>query len=971
MLGLRLLLFCIVLSGLPAPVLAQASINLSALEQNGYLAVGRDLEFIQENSIPLALADILDRGQLFDWQTVGRETVNLGFSNHAYWFRFDINNDSTQNQSVLITIGYPLLDKVDLYSVIEKNGAADTIQSFSAGDLYPYHEQQIRHPDSVFPVQIDAGQVVKIYFRIETTSSVQFWTNIWKPSAFYENDRWKYLVWGIFIGLMVIMALYNLFLFFATGDKSYFYFVFTALGYVGVEGIFSGTAFAYVWPESVWWNDISLIVISSIALASLARFSKLFLDLANRMPKFAGLMESYFWACLLCAVAGFFLPYSTMIKITAVFVAIVPISAYSAGIYLWFQGLKSARFFVLAFSFFTLAAVAFVLNKYGLIGRNILTENAIHLGSAVVVTFLSLALADRINEEREQKQKAQKGSILHLQQYQDLYQNSLEGIFRIDKSGKPLSVNPALAKLFGFPSQEVFMREVGNIGDYLSAGKSAVKMLLMDLEHQNPVKDFELKGKTRSGTIFWGIVFARLVYDQKLGDCVIDGSINNITERKLSEQKLNYLARHDPLTDLINRAEFETRLGNALRHCREMNVPHALFYMDLDQFKVVNDTCSHAAGDELLKQIALVFRSNLRQRDSLARLGGDEFGVLLEQCDVEKAEEIAQLIRAAVNEFRFSWKHQTFGLGISIGVVGVNAHSKSVQQLLSLADTACYAAKDAGRNRVYVYDETTGNLKQRRSEMQLVSKIREAINNDRLVLYKQEIAPMKVTNEGTYYEILVRMNDGGHLIQPGAIIPAAERFNLMPAIDRWVVDTLFSWLSSHPEALQNIRIISVNLSGQSISDIDFSEFLKGSFAAYNIPGEKICFEITETVAISSLTETLRFIETIRSYGANFALDDFGTGFSSYSYLKTLPVNILKIDGSFIREIDQDTTDRVMVKSMTEIAHSMGLVVVAESVENKAALKVLNELDVNYAQGFFIGKPNPLESKEPLMGPVFG
>ncbi|GEM_PF-1420923 len=960
MLGLRLLLFYIVFSGFPVPILAQTPINLSALQIDGHLEIGPNLEFVEESSTPITLSDIIDNRQSFDWRKVAQDSVNLGFSNHAYWFRFNIDNDSTLTQSILFEIDYPLLDKVDLYVVTTQNGS-EHIQSFTAGDFYPYNDQQIRHPGSIFPFQIDPGQISIIYFRIETTSSMQFSANIWQPAKFYENDRWEFLVWGIFIGLMAIMALYNLFLFFATGDKSYVYFVFTALGYVGVEGIFSGTAFAYMWPESVRWNDICLIVISSIALASLARFSKLFLGLSEKMPKTAWLMEGYFWICLVNAVAGFILPYSTMIKITAVFVAIVPLSAYSAGIYLWLQGLKSARFFVLAFSFFTLAAIAFVLNKYGLIGRNILTENAIHLGSAVVVTFLSLALADRISEDRQQKHTAQKKSILHLQQYQDLYQNSLEGIFRIDKKGKPISVNPALAKLFGFSSQETFMREVTNIGDYLSAGKSAVQMLLMDLEHQNPVTEFELKGKTKDGTIFWGIVFARLVYDRTIGDHVIDGSINNITERKLGEEKLNYLARHDPLTDLINRAEFENRLNIALLHCREMNVLHAMFYMDLDQFKVVNDTCSHAAGDELLKQIALVFRTHLRQRDSLARLGGDEFGVLLEQCDMEKAQEIAHLIRIAVNEFRFTWKKQTFGLGISIGVVGVNAHSKSVQQLLSLADTACYAAKDAGRNRVYVCDETTGNLKKRQSEMQLVSTIREAINNDKLVLYKQDIASTSKSNKGDYFEILVRMVNGNQLTPPGAILPAAERFNLMPALDRWVIETLFNWLSNHPDALQNLHIVSVNLSGQSISDVDFSEFLKASFLGHNIPGEKICFEITETVAISNLKETLRFIETIRSYGAHFALDDFGTGFSSYSYLKTLPVNILKIDGSFIREIHEDPIDRVMVKSMTEIAHSMGLEVVAESVENRAALEVLKTLDVNFAQGFFIGKPTPLTS----------
>ncbi|MGB5407090.1 MAG: EAL domain-containing protein [Thiogranum sp.] len=440
----------------------------------------------------------------------------------------------------------------------------------------------------------------------------------------------------------------------------------------------------------------------------------------------------------------------------------------------------------------------------------------------------------------------------------------------------------------------------------------------------------------------------------------------DVTESRRLQKHIIHQAAHDSLTGLVNRYEFEKRLEELLVDAQNSDTQHALCYMDLDQFKVVNDTCGHAAGDELLCQLATVLHNKVRGSDTLARLGGDEFGILLTSCGSKDAREIADIILQTVQEFRFVWDDMTFRVGASIGVVPVDASGAGKKTLLSTADAACYAAKENGRNRIHYYEAGDTDLAQRTGEMQWVSRIHRAVEEDLLELYFQPIAPVSDQSSvsGEYYEILVRMHDdGGNLIAPGAFLPAAERYNLMPVIDKWVVKTAFKWLDGHPEHLKNLAHCAINLAGPSVSDESFLDFLVELFSRVHVPAEKICFEITETTAIANLVKATRFITTLKQMGCTFALDDFGSGMSSFAYLKNLPVDFLKIEGMFVRDIADDPIDYTMVKSINELAHVMGKQTIAEFVENRRILEKLQSIGVDFAQGYGIARPRPLRDRQ--------
>jgi diguanylate cyclase (GGDEF)-like protein len=399
---------------------------------------------------------------------------------------------------------------------------------------------------------------------------------------------------------------------------------------------------------------------------------------------------------------------------------------------------------------------------------------------------------------------------------------------------------------------------------------------------------------------------------------------------------------------------------------------HALCYLDLDQFKVINDTCGHVAGDELLRQLSEVLRVKVRRRDTLARLGGDEFGVLMEHCVLRQAQRVANTLRKTVEEFRFSWENKTFSVGVSIGLVPVTSDSESVAGTLSAADTACYVAKDQGRNRIHVYHPEDMELARRHGEMQWVARINQALEEDRFCLSVQPIRPLSdvgpevsastvMAQGGGYFELLLRMRDAsGRLVPPGAFLPAAERYSLSVRLDRWVVEKIFSWLDAHPEQLQRLAMCSINLSGHSIADEEFLQFVISRLDGTNVPAEKLCFEITETAAITNLVSATRFITALKGWGCQFALDDFGSGLSSFAYLKQLAVDFLKIDGVFVKDVVDDPINLAMVQSIHDIGKVMGKRTIAEFVENDGILEKLREVGVDYAQGYRVGRPKPLD-----------
>jgi len=424
------------------------------------------------------------------------------------------------------------------------------------------------------------------------------------------------------------------------------------------------------------------------------------------------------------------------------------------------------------------------------------------------------------------------------------------------------------------------------------------------------------------------------------------------------KRELEWHASHDPLTGLSNRREFEIRLNRLLKSAVKNDTCHALLYIDLDQFKIVNDTCGHIAGDELLRHVTALLTLCLTSDDILARLGGDEFGVLLEDCNQEKAFKVASDILKKLQEFRFVWQDNTFVIGGSIGQTSISRLNNNSIEILRNADTACYVAKDKGRNRIHIFEESS-EIAKHQGEMKWVSRINQALEENRFVLYRQKIVPFDIS-KCDHYEILLRMIDEeGSLVLPGPFISAAERYDLMNTIDKWVIRKTFS--SQSELLLDNDTVYSINLSGQSLSIENFLHFVVKHLTDSGVKPEKVCFEITETAAITNLRGATRFISTLKKMGCKFSLDDFGMGLSSFSYLKQLPVDYLKIDGSFIRDILDDRMDCAMVEAINEIGHVLGLETIAEFVESKEIFDRLKQMGLDYGQGVYIEEPIPFES----------
>ncbi len=439
----------------------------------------------------------------------------------------------------------------------------------------------------------------------------------------------------------------------------------------------------------------------------------------------------------------------------------------------------------------------------------------------------------------------------------------------------------------------------------------------------------------------------------------------NRRAHRQAEETIRHMAYHDSLTGLHNRYEFEDTLTTHLTKAGNDWQSTSLLYIDLDQFKIVNDTCGHIAGDELLRQIAVILRRCIRESDSLARLGGDEFAVLLRSCPLPRAQEIAQHILSSIQSYRFSWEKRNFVVGVSIGIVEIHPHWHNMSEVMSAADIACYAAKDRGRNRYHVYQEDDAELQRRYGEMEWVARINSALDEDRFVLYKQSIIKLADGAQPDYCEFLLRIRSStGNLTEPGVFIPAAERYNLISALDKRVIDMVFasaSKRSSCTSANTEDFLAFVNISGSSIGDDSLTPYINKKLIEYRINPANICFEITETAAISNLREALGFVEHIRQLGCRFALDDFGSGMSSFSYLKTIPADFIKIDGEFVRNMLKDPMNTAIVESINRIGHVAGLQTIGEHAESKEIIARLRAMGVDYAQGYAIDKPIPVVS----------
>ena len=550
-----------------------------------------------------------------------------------------------------------------------------------------------------------------------------------------------------------------------------------------------------------------------------------------------------------------------------------------------------------------------------------------------------------------------------------------DAVVTTDENGEIAYVNPVSEALLGCDLASIRGKRLSDVVDLFSEETD----LLVDdsciecIRTNSIVRDQGTQRLVRRDGTYLEVQTSAAPLRDGIGEVI--GAVlvlHDVHEAHVLARQLSYQASHDPLTNLINRREFENQIHDVLESSTMRGIGCALCYLDLDQFKIVNDTCGHIAGDELLRQLTHQLSTIIRDTDTLARLGGDEFGVLLRGCSTADATRIADSMCQLVKEFRFAWEDKSFDIGVSIGLVPLHETTMDMVGALSAADVACYAAKDHGRGRVYVYESNDMELERRRGELVWATQISDALQEDRFRLYFQPIVPLSSRDTlSSHCEILLRgVDKNGKIIPPGAFLPAAERYKLMPAIDRWVINTLFLHYGDdirnrHAKARfsgtgKHTGPISVNLSGASINEAGFLDFIRKKIEKFNIPPAALCFEITETVAVANLVEASEFIHDLKRIGCSFALDDFGSGMSSFSYLKNLDVDYLKIDGSYVKDLVHDPIDRAMVEAVNQIGHAMGIATIAEYVEDEAIFGALSAMGVDYAQGYGIARPAPID-----------
>ncbi|MDH5656584.1 MAG: EAL domain-containing protein [Spirochaetia bacterium] len=594
---------------------------------------------------------------------------------------------------------------------------------------------------------------------------------------------------------------------------------------------------------------------------------------------------------------------------------------------------------------------------------------AVNLIIVAVILTLSLAMTrylilknKKLSREIKKRILAEKNlneKNLHLQT--TLYSIG-DGVIVTDQNGMITMINPVAEKILHQPQNDVCSHSLDQI---ISIYDETTDEIIIN-PFQNAIQEgisvsysentyiINPQGEKRSIDAKASPIFNRGV---TIGAILV---LRDTTQLMEARRKLNWQARHDSLTGFFNRFEMERILTGHIDSARNTSLTHVFIYIDLDQFKIVNDTSGHIAGDELLRQLSHLLKEFIRSSDFIGRLGGDEFGLLLTGCSLEKAVEIAEALIVRIKAFRFTWDSKIFDIGMSLGLVLIDSQSENLINVMKAADMACYIAKESGRNKIHIYKHQNTDYSKRHGEMQWATRITEALKKNQFCLFYQKIYSYdQKETDSTLIEILIRMKDDQfRYIEPAAFFSAAERYHLNIEIDRWIIENSFQYISRSSKE-KNFSHYAINISGSSIGDPEFMKFITQSIEKYSIPENLICFEITESNAVTNLSQAVHFIRELKKYGITFAIDDFGTGFASFSYLKNFPADYIKIDGSFIMGLKDSDLNKAIVHSIIEIGKILGVKIIAECVEDQETYQLLKDLDIDFLQGFYLHKPEPV------------
>lgn len=868
----------------------------------------------------------------------------------AVWFFARLHNISARRLDTILEYDFPLADKVEIYQV---NRTTKDIQLLSrSGNDFPFSERALPYRSYVTRLALPAGAEADIYIKVVDAGLISSDIRIWRYADFVAIQQSNAMLDGVVQGTLLLLALYSLLLFGRLRARHYLYYSCFFVSFALVVAVLNGMAFALLWPSYPEINQAILYVTVGAGLLSL--------NLSVRHALKANLPTFWRLVSHLSSFSALLLLFSPLYangqwRLFIMFGSLVWVlgSNMLLALRISLLGQHQARLFIWACFFSLLSALLLTLSHAGYLPTGF---NWLYM--LLLLVIISMAFISFSMQKLTAASNSNDVNTRQLRQYYDIFHNAVEGMFITTLDGRLLTANRSLLDILGYSSLDELKKAIAGVGmARFYADPADRQQMVRQLEHGGN-KNFEIRGLRADHSPFWALMSARLARSDGDKEAFIHGSVIDITEQKLAHEQLAYLANHDSLTALYNRYYFVQQLQKL---CTQPERGHGcVLYLDVDQFKLINTSCSHTAGDALLKQLGELFKRVIGHNGALARLDSDEFGVLLPGKNANEAFALAYRLLDAMQEFRFIWQDNIFSVSISIGITAITSNDVSADSVIKNADAACCIAKEKGRNRIQLFDTNDQETQQHQAEMKWVSQLRQAITQDQFVLYQQAIQGLSDKRPGLHYELLIRLRaEDNSLIAPGSFISSAERYGLMQQIDRWVIQHYFRWLHQHPEHLLKLRLCSINLSGNSLTDPLFKDHVQRLFDEYQIPCHYICFEITESVAIVNLQNTLAFIEHFREQGCSFALDDFGSGFSSYGYLKHFPADFVKIDGHFVRDLLDDHYDKAIVKSIHDVARAVGMRTIAEYVENEEILAALKLMGVDYVQGYAIARPAPL------------
>ncbi len=872
----------------------------------------------------------------------------------AIWLFARLKNTDTTSQELVISYPFSQAERIEIYQVSRDNQNISLLTR--SGSQFPYSRRDLPYRSYSVPLTLQPQQIADIYIRIQNSTLTPVTAELAHYSDFVITQQHQLLADLILPVLLLLAAGCCLCWYFRLKQRYYLLLsiFFASLMLVILEATSLG--FALLWPYKPEINQAVLYIFSGAVLLSLSLLP------SHLSQKTAWPWQILRFSQLLLALALLFSPLYTDNPLRTLLLA---------GSCLWILSGSAILAFYKAFRqhdrsyrqliwpvLLCICITAWLLSSQLMFAPAKIQYSLLVLSSLLtMLTLYECILPASQNSSNHQPTEPALPFSPHY--YHELFHTAAEGLFTTTLDGRLINANPALLQILGYQQLEQMKQDVAASGmSRFYAYAEERQQMLQQLQHYNNTS-FEFRALRADGSPFWAMMSARLSAQaiDNTTTC-IHGSVIDVTPQKLATEKLAYLANHDPLTALHNRVYFEQQIQHGCDNISRQ--PYSLLYIDIDQFRLINNSCSHTAGDALLRQFAEHLKHILGPSGTLARLDSDEFGVLLPARNADAAFALAYQLLESVKNFRFSWHDNVYNITISIGVTELSVQDMSADSVIRKADSACMIAKEQGRNRIHLFDEGSQEAMLHRAELQWVNQLRQAIQEDRFELYQQTIQAVRQPAQKLHYELLLRLRDKeDNLVIPDSFIRSAERYGLMPQIDRWVIKHYFLWLQQHPAHMQQLDMCCINVSGSSLTDLMFKDDVQTLFLEYQIPYHKICFEITESVAILNLQNTLNFIEHFRRQGCRFALDDFGSGFSSYGYLKHFPADFVKIDGSFIRDLLGDHYNKAIIKSIHEVAKAMNMLTIAEFVENTAILTELRLMGIDYVQGYAISPPQPL------------